>query len=225
MIGIFIYQKTSEHYIDKLANANGIKSQIDLEKVKKSLQSIDESIIKINKSLNARGVESIYIKNAVGFEEDFAITDINMVTDFYAKKIKQIEKTLIVIPLGKPTKGTVSSMFGNRVNPFGGFKSEKHVGMDFKGKIGDPVKSTAQGKVVFSGTKSGYGKCIIIQHNNYFQTLYAHLSNSKVKVNQEIKAGEIIGSIGNSGRSTGPHLHYEVIHNDIKIDPKLFLKL
>jgi len=225
IIGIYIYQKTSEHYIDKLARANIIKNQIDLVKVKQSLNSIDENIHKINKSLNARGLESIPFENAGGIGDNIEITDINNITEFYANKIKEIKNTLIVTPLGKPTHGNISSLFGNRMNPFGGLRSEKHVGIDFKGKIGDPVKSTAKGIVIFTGVKGSYGKCIIIKHNNYLQTLYAHLSNSKVKVNQKIKAGEIIGTVGNSGRSTGPHLHYEVIHNDKKIDPKLFLKL
>ena len=79
--------------------------------------------------------------------------------------------------------------------------------------------------MIFAGQKSGYGHCVIISHGNGLATLYAHLSKINVKANQNVKAGEVIAQSGNSGRSTGPHLHYEVHKNNTPVNPKLFLNL
>lgn len=224
IIGVFIYQKTSEHYKEKLARANKIKSQVDLLKVKESFQSIDESIAKINNFLVARGLKKLKIENAGG-ENDIALVDINELADYYSGVMNDLDKKLMITPIGFPANGEISSLFGYRNNPFGGRQTEYHSGIDFKGKIGDPIKATAEGVVVFAGTKGGYGRCVIIKHDKQFKTLYGHLSKIKVKNNQKVMPGDVIGQLGSTGRSTGPHLHYEVIQNDKKINPKLFLNL
>ncbi|MBS1550353.1 MAG: M23 family metallopeptidase [Bacteroidetes bacterium] len=100
-----------------------------------------------------------------------------------------------------------------------------HKGMDFAVAYGTDVQSTAAGKVIFSGEKGGYGKCVIISHGNGLATLYGHLSQLLVQNNQKIEVGQVIAKSGNSGRSTGPHLHYEVHKNGSPINPKLFLNL
>jgi len=83
----------------------------------------------------------------------------------------------------------------------------------------------AKGKVIFAGIKGGYGNCIIIKHANGFETLYGHLSKIKVKKGHQVEIGEHIGNIGSTGRSTGPHLHYEVHQNGKRINPQSFLTL
>lgn len=100
-----------------------------------------------------------------------------------------------------------------------------HKGIDYGVSYGSDVMCTATGKVIFAGQKSGYGNCVIISHGNGLATLYAHLSQINVKANQNVKAGEVIAQSGNSGRSTGPHLHYEVHKNNTPVNPKLFLNL
>ena len=100
-----------------------------------------------------------------------------------------------------------------------------HKGIDYGVSYGSDVMCTATGKVIFAGQKSGYGHCVIISHGNGLATLYAHLSKINVKANQSVKAGEVIAQSGNSGRSTGPHLHYEVHKNNTPVNPKLFLNL
>lgn len=225
IIGVFIYQKTSEHYKEKLAHANRVKSLINVKKAKDSFRSIDESIVKINTFLDKRGLADFQLKNAGGLQEDFELTDINEISTYYEDKIKNLGIILMQTPIGYPAPGKISSTFGYRTNPFGGYSTEYHAGIDFKGNNGDPVKSTAQGKVIFAGAKGGYGNCIIIEHKDKLKTLYGHLSKIKVLLNQEVVPGQIIGNIGSTGRSTGPHLHYEVHQNDTKINPKLFLKL
>lgn len=98
-----------------------------------------------------------------------------------------------------------------------------HKGVDFALPVGSPVRSTASGVVIFSGAKGGYGNCIIVSHGNGLATLYAHLSELLVKNNQKIKVNQIIAKSGNSGRSTGPHLHYEVHKDNTPVNPKLFM--
>ena len=100
-----------------------------------------------------------------------------------------------------------------------------HKGIDIAAAYGSDVFCAAQGKVIFAGEKGGYGNCVIISHGNGLATLYGHLSQILVKTNQEVKVNEIIAKSGNTGRSTGPHLHYEVHKNNSPINPKLFLNL
>jgi len=98
-----------------------------------------------------------------------------------------------------------------------------HKGLDIALPSGSDVLATAAGTVIFSGQKSGYGNCVIISHGNGLATLYGHLSQLIAKTNDKIKVGQLIAKSGNSGRSTGPHLHYEVHKNNIPVNPKLFM--
>ena len=98
-----------------------------------------------------------------------------------------------------------------------------HKGIDIAVAYGSDVMCTAQGTVIFAGVKGGYGNCVIISHGNGLATLYAHLSQILVRANEKVKVGQVIAKSGNSGRSTGPHLHYEVHRNNTPVNPKLFL--
>ncbi len=222
VLGVFIYQKTSDYYKDELHRANYIKRQIDMQKLKESFRSIDQSMQRVNQFMQDRGLQSFSMKN-VGGEEGFEIQDINEVSGFYANYIKELETAITNVPLGKPHNGEVTSHFGTRENPFSGGGAETHSGMDFRGNTGDVVKSTAHGKVSFAGVKGGYGNCVIIDHDYDLQTLYGHLSKIDVKEGQELKSGERIGEVGSTGRSTGPHLHYEVQFKGERINPELYL--
>jgi len=98
-----------------------------------------------------------------------------------------------------------------------------HTGIDFAGKKGTPILSSGRGEIVFVGTKSGYGKMVIIQHANNIQTRYSHLLHVNVKLNDFIETGHKIGELGSTGWSTGPHLHYELLINDKFVNPLLLL--
>ncbi|WP_300671491.1 M23 family metallopeptidase [Soonwooa sp.] len=100
-----------------------------------------------------------------------------------------------------------------------------HKGIDVAVPYGSDVVAAAAGKVIFAGEKGGYGNCVIISHGNGLATLYGHLSSISVATNQEVKVGELIAKSGNTGRSTGPHLHYEVHKNNTPVNPKLFMNL
>lgn len=98
-----------------------------------------------------------------------------------------------------------------------------HKGLDVAVAYGSPVKAAAAGKVIFSGVRGGYGNCVMIEHSNGLVTLYGHLSELLVETNDRVKVNQIIAKSGNTGRSTGPHLHYEVHKNNQPINPRLFL--
>ena len=117
----------------------------------------------------------------------------------------------------------ISSGFGYRHDPFTG-AGAMHSGLDFRGPIGAPIHAAAKGTVSFVGQKSGYGNVVEVSHGNGLVTRYAHMSRFAAKPGQSVAAGAVIGAIGNTGRSTGPHLHFEVRHHDRALNPRLFLE-
>jgi len=125
------------------------------------------------------------------------------------KYLKEKNIKLSCTPSIIPAEGWISSGFGYRRDPFTGRK-RFHPGIDISNRIGTPVVAPADGIVIFTGRKGGYGKCIIISHGYGITTRYGHLHKIFVKVGQKVQRGDIIGEIGSTGRSTGPHLHYEV---------------
>lgn len=132
-----------------------------------------------------------------------------------------------VIPQGMPMQGDdliITSLFGNRTNPFG-YGTEVHNGVDFVDAYASPIYATAPGIVTGASFDGGYGLVVTINHSYGYTTLYAHLSGIAVKPDTRIKRGQLIGYLGNSGRSTGPHLHYSIYQGEKAIDPQSYLKL
>lgn len=129
-------------------------------------------------------------------------------------------------PVQRPLIGNarISSNFGNRKDPFLK-RSAFHAGMDFAAPSGTPVVSAGPGKIIFAGRKSGYGKVVEVQHIGGLVTRYAHLSAYVAKAGQHVEAGTIIAKVGSTGRSTGPHLHFEVRKSDTPVNPAKFLKV
>jgi murein DD-endopeptidase MepM/ murein hydrolase activator NlpD len=125
-------------------------------------------------------------------------------------------------PTGWPVKGWVTSDFGVRRDPFDG-QRRMHEGLDIATRTGTPVMTTAAGIVREAGTDAGYGKAVVIDHGYGYSTLYAHNSRILVKVGQRVKRGEMIATAGNTGRSSGPHVHYEVRLNGAPVNPKKYL--
>ncbi len=121
-----------------------------------------------------------------------------------------------------PTRGWVTSGFGMRKSPFTGLK-EKHHGWDIGARMGSSIRTTADGVVVLAGRKSGYGKMVEVDHGYGITTRYGHNSKNLVKVGDRVKRGALIGMVGSTGRSTGPHLHYEVLLNGVSVNPKNYI--
>lgn len=226
VLGFMIHDKTSEYYTlmftEKLRKANQVKNSIDIDKAKASFTQIDSSMFRINEFLDKRGLDNWKLEN-VGGISDFDITEIDEVAQEYEDKILKVEDLVQQIPMGKPNQGRITSKFGYRSNPFTGKNVEHHSGIDFKGEIGTPIKATAAGKVIYAARRGGYGNCVIIKHNKELKTLFAHMNEILVQNGQHIDVGDIVGTLGSTGRSTGPHLHYEIYKNDERIDPEAFL--
>ncbi len=127
------------------------------------------------------------------------------------------------VPTLWPADGRFTAGFGWRHDPLLPGRWEFHKGIDIANSIGTPVYAAASGKVVWTGWNGGYGKTIIIDHGNGIKTLYAHLYKIEVKIGQEVKKGQEIAKMGSTGRSTGPHLHFEVHVNGVAVDPLRYL--
>lgn len=143
----------------------------------------------------------------------------NDLKDMVADKEKMLASIPSIMPVDK-NKVHISSGFGWRKNPFTRSGSQFHPGIDFAGPIGIPIYATGDGVVIdpFSAM-TGYGNVIVIDHGYGFETLYAHLSKKLVSAGDSVKRGQIIGLLGNTGPSTGPHVHYEVHRNGKKVNP------
>jgi murein DD-endopeptidase MepM/ murein hydrolase activator NlpD len=139
-------------------------------------------------------------------------------------RMSALERSLDAVPQVLPASAPmVTSSFGYRRDPFTG-GGAMHSGLDFKGPLGSPIYAAAKGIVTFVGRKAGYGNVVEVSHGNGLMTRYAHMSRFATTVGSRVAAGDIIGAIGSTGRSTGPHLHFEVRINDRAVDPRPFLK-
>ncbi len=202
-----------------------------------ALQKSEKVVLDLQNYLSKRGV---HVKNvaipvkpgkpieSAGGPERIEVGKLGQEVPFtgtFAEDAQTLLQALERTPLGAPHKGAITSRFGSRSNPFTGRGAEGHSGLDIKGKTGDFVRSTAKGRVVFAGTQGGYGNVVRVRHGNGYETLFAHLSKINVKVGQSLKAGDVLGLVGSTGRSTGPHLHYEVIHKGERLNPEKFLSL
>lgn len=139
-------------------------------------------------------------------------------------RMEALDRSLAGIPQYRPAAvEMLTSSYGYRRDPFTGVAA-MHSGLDFRGPTGAPIYAAANGRVSFVGSKSGYGNVVEISHGNGMITRYAHMSRFQSRVGQEVAAGDVIGAIGSTGRSTGPHLHFEVRVNDRAVNPRPFLE-
>lgn len=139
-------------------------------------------------------------------------------------KAEQYLEVLNKIPLGRPVPGRISSKYGSRTDPLKK-KQAFHTGIDFRGHTGDEVKATADAVVKTSTSNNVLGKYVILSHGNGFETIFAHMHRRLVKKGDIVKRGQVIGLIGNTGRSTGSHLHYGVRYNEKSIDPMKYIQV
>lgn len=154
-------------------------------------------------------------------EFERALYKVNLTRAHFDRTLQQLR----TIPLRKPIEGDIdmSSPFGVRMDPFMRGPAI-HTGVDLRGDTGDPAHVTANGTVSIASWQGGYGNMVEVDHLNGVSTRYGHLSKILVKVGQHVTTGQVIGQIGSTGRSTGPHLHYETRINDSAVDPQKFLR-
>ena len=155
--------------------------------------------------------------------------ELQMLAEIQEKNAYKVERffdsqrsLLASTPTIWPVRGWITSSFGQRMSPFTG-RLQMHEGLDIAARPGTPVKATAEGVVIYSGWKSDFGKLVTIDHGYGYRTRYGHMSKLYVKNGQRVKRGDSIGAVGNTGRSTGPHLHYEVKVKGLPVNPKTYL--
>ena len=218
-----------QQQVTDLRNFTSAEINAKLAALRKSEQMVDD----VAKYLKARGIDvkPVAIEPRKGVPNPAAGGVLPSIgkpvpyTGSFARDTESLLQALQNTPLGVPHGGPLSSRFGMRPNPFTGHGAEMHGGLDFKGDVGDPVRCTANGKVVAAKYQSGYGNMVEVAHEHGYVTVYAHLSRISVKPGQWVRAGDVLGALGSTGRSTGPHLHYEVQHGTGRLDPETFLNL
>ena len=160
-----------------------------------------------------------------------AMADLNSQLDNREAQLGALESVLLdqnlserVYPQGRPVRsGWMSSYFGRRTDPFTG-KPANHRGVDFAGKQGDDIIAVADGVVTWSADRYGFGMLVEINHGNGYSTRYAHNAENLVEVGQEIKKGQTVALMGETGRATGPNLHFEVLKNGQRVNPVTFIR-
>jgi murein DD-endopeptidase MepM/ murein hydrolase activator NlpD len=199
-------------------------------------QDVNKETARLSRVLKGTGINTVTLTKRVLAEETTAqIPEFNEVTDdaFGAGisdaaaamgKLHDVVAALNAIPLITPTQvGAVSSGFGARVDPFNE-QLAFHSGIDFSGPKGSDVRVTAPGIVVFAGPRGDYGNTVEVDHGYGVRTRYGHLSKIVAQVGSPVERGAIVGRLGSTGRSTGPHVHYEVWYDDTARDPGKFIK-
>ncbi|HFK5584183.1 TPA: M23 family metallopeptidase [Elizabethkingia anophelis] len=245
----FINKKDDKIYQVNLVQIKDKKDSLDYTEVKNNLTQLDRVVKSLSNFLTSNNIEAPQIESLDAENLSNGIY-LSQQANRYTQALVDYQTKLQQIPLGIPTNGEISSNFGVRKNPIppkrivmagvnlpktdsSGTATVKptqdpevmqfHKGLDIAVPFGSDVRSAAQGTVIFAGQKGGYGNCVIVSHGNGLATLYGHLSSILVSPNQQIKVGEVIAKSGNTGRSTGPHLHYEVHKNNTPVNPRLFL--
>ncbi len=242
-----------EHDISKqkaMIHEARLSAESELDALAARLGKMQANVIRLN-ALGQRLVKvakldskEFNFKNAPSYggpveAESVASLDFNNVISSLDKQLSTREEQLAVLeevimnrqlrsdskPRGRPiTKGWTSSYYGKRADPFTG-KIAMHKGMDFAGKEGSGIVAVANGVVTWAGDRYGYGNLVEINHGNGYTTRYGHNAKLLVKAGDSVEKGQIISLMGSTGRSTGPHVHFEVLKNDRQINPAKFVAL
>ena len=219
------YKEVQESLIDIDGKTENLRIAANLEPL-----SDDEKLLGVGGGSFDNAIDFLNYSEELNLDETFKLIDeVSRQIEFekaqyeiISKNMRNNEKLFECIPAIIPTNGDyASSRFGMRIHPI--LKVRKmHAGMDFVANVGTPVYAPGNGKVVSVRRNGGYGLEVVIDHGYGYRTKYAHLSKSLVKRRQKIERGQMIAKTGNSGLSTGPHLHYEISHNGRKLNPSRF---
>lgn len=218
-----VAEKLSQLYVleDKVRNMVGLKNADK----NKSAQPASRSFDRTNLSTDYN--QYIELEYLTDDESIDTITSlIELQKDNYDKLIKDVEKQLKFLeskPDMWPVSGKITSTFGYRIHPISK-RRHFHKGLDIANKEGTDIVAAGSGIVTYSGWNGGYGKVIIISHGYGYKSVYAHNKTNLVKVGDKVKKGQVIAKLGNTGRSTGPHIHFEIHFNGNQIDPLKVLK-
>ncbi len=224
-----------ENYRQDFLDSLGERTYADIEELKKiiSMTGVEvpdfkayRNIQKQNKEAKSTPEDGESVNQGgpfIGYSDELGQYNEPEVVDGLIE-LAVLNDILNAMPLANPTKGArITSHYGRRLDPFTK-KRAMHYGLDFAGPVGTKIVATAPGKVVHAGRKGAYGRLVEIDHGHGFKTRYGHLSKIYVKKGEQVTLGQEIGVQGNSGRSTGAHLHYEVRFNNKPLNPYKFVK-
>ena len=201
------------------------QNQQDFIRLQAERRALQNELLDKSKQLSFLNQTLEGLEDLVGEKPTEDLTVVERVKNVQLSTLEK-KQMLQMIPNGRPVQKFqgISSTFGWRVHPVTG-KKEFHRGLDYRGKVGDKIIATADGVVEYSGflKKSGYGNLVLIDHGAGFRTLYGHMSKRLVKTGEVIQKGQVIGLIGSTGLSSGPHLHYEVSFVQRKLNPAPFV--
>ena len=216
--------------MEVLERIDGVADK-EISKIKSAINSINQALkskgLYFNALANSKRKNNSggpYIPDRRNLVKDKKIDDkISAIFKNY-DDLEYYKEVVQYIPMGKPVWSYwVTSQYGTRSDPFNG-KRARHKGMDLASRTGNKIKVKAKGKVTRAEFAGGYGNLVVVDHGNGFQTKYAHMHKIYVKKGQYVEYDDTLGEVGSTGRSTGPHLHYEVLYMGKNVDPMPFLK-
>jgi murein DD-endopeptidase MepM/ murein hydrolase activator NlpD len=211
-------QALNDEYREQLA----MQEQEKEELMKNALAELDQRSKAIESILSTVGVDINIEESSKNAGGPYASPTDKHYEDL-TLKVDQYLETIQFIPLGAPLPGTITSKYGRRPDPFTG-EMAHHAGIDIKNFPGAKIMATADGVVTAKGYNSSFGNYVVIDHGNDFQTRFMHLQKSIVNQGNKVSRGQVIGLLGSTGRSTGPHLHYEIIYHHRQLDPLRFMR-
>lgn len=205
-------------YVDRIANRVGERA----EKISAILEKLGHPVSNGNPD-ESSDVGGPFVPLAAGADPDTFRSGVAVITA-EIERLAAAKNRANQLPLAKPaSNASISSQFGKRIDPFLN-KPALHTGVDFRTPMGYPVQSTAAGTIVSAKYNGGYGKMVEIDHGNGITTRYGHLSRILVKAGDKVAKGDVVARVGSTGRSTGPHLHYEVRIDGNAIDPMRYIR-
>ena len=215
--------------MDILKKVENISSK-EMDKVKSSINVVNGELKKRGKYFNPLANTKkdnkggIYVPDTLSDYNNEALIKQTQTTFATIEDNQYYQEAFKKIPLGKPVwTYWLTSPFGKRADPFN-MKSAVHKGVDLASAKGNKIKTMAEGRIITAKVMNGYGKVIEIDHGNGFKTKYAHLNAMYVQQGDKVVQGQAIGEVGSTGRSTGPHLHYEIIYEGVNVDPMVFMQ-
>lgn len=204
------------------------KQRRQLEKLEDRVEAIEDKSRRLAEMSGVGEGESqtVQVKGSGGpgvVMDEAAVAVVEARAAQLEEELRAYERALERIPSLWPVAGDTTDSFGGRRSPFGGGSFELHSGQDINAEHGDEVVAAANGRVVFADWHGGYGQLVTVDHGGGLTTRYAHLSRIEVRAGQEVLRGQRVGAVGSTGRSTGPHLHYEVRLNEEPVNPRAYL--
>jgi murein DD-endopeptidase MepM/ murein hydrolase activator NlpD len=220
--------------LDDQLNFEGIESRPEFRDLKSAYDRKIATTLGLEKSWAITQRWSELARRSFGMSEDYARFDfqynrIKEVVSTLEGRVHQLDQHLLdkesylsSTPTLLPAQGWVTSYFGQRLSPYSG-RMKMHEGIDVGAPYGTRISAPADGIITYSGEKAGFGKFIQIDHGYGIETIYAHNQSLNVRNGQKVKRGALLAAVGNTGHSTGPHLHYEVRVNGVAVDPLYFI--